>query len=167
VCNEDRLCGLDDHYAFSSLFKPVVSDMLLIAFCIPPQYDITHLLPVDTPLIRLQHDKSLAGYMQTCTLHLLHTILARIFVCRNDLLHLLRRDSEAGGGGPDTVALGVEDCGAVYVSRAYETAGMLVTLMAQRQGLDGVPLINVGCSLQVSWLICDIVNSDDMYLAKT
>jgi hypothetical protein len=108
--------------------------MLLITFRILPQYGITHLLSVDTPLIRLEHDKSLAGYMQTCTLDLLHAILARIFVRRNDLLHLLRGDGEAGGGSPDTVALRVEDCGAVYVSRAYETEDMLVTPLAQQEG---------------------------------
>jgi hypothetical protein len=51
--------------------------------------------------------------MQPCTLHLLHAILPRILIGSYDLLHFLRGDGEAGGGGPDGVAFGVEDGGVV------------------------------------------------------
>lgn len=69
--------------------------------------------------------------MQPGTLHLLHAVSSLVLVRRDDLLHLLRRDCEAGAGRPDAIAFGVEDRGAVDVAGAHEG------------------LIDVGCEGQV------------------
>ena len=63
--------------------------------------------------------------METGTLDLLDAVGARVLVGGDDLLHLLGRDGEALGGGPDAVALVVEDGGLVEVAGADE-AGLVV-----------------------------------------
>ncbi len=86
---------------------------------------MTYLLPVNTPIIRLQHHIPLSRNIQPAALHLLHALLPWVLVGGDDFLHLLRGDGEAGGGGPVAVAFGVEDGGAVEVAGADETAEVL------------------------------------------
>lgn len=80
----------------------------------------SHLLPINTPIIRLQHHKPLARDMQPGTLHLLDSIGALVLVRRDDLLHFLRLDGEARRRGPHAVAFVVEDGRFVDVAGADE-----------------------------------------------
>jgi len=80
-------------------------------------------------------------------LHLLHAVGALVLVGGHDLLHFLRRDGEARGGGPDGVAVGVEDGGLVDVVGA-DQAGEIKSLVSDPGKMalrgDGVPLVYVG-----------------------
>lgn len=84
---------------------------------------MTYLLPINTPLIRLDHHKPLPANVQPAALHLLDAIRAGVLVRAHDFLHFLRRDGEARGRGPDAVAFAVEDGGAVEVACADEAVG--------------------------------------------
>lgn len=100
-------------------------------------YDWTYLLPINTPIIRLQHHKPLAPNMQPIALHSLHPLrISFVFVRVDDFLHFLRCYVEGGGGGPDGCAFAVEDGGAVEVACADQAGkeGMLVGVV----GTDGV-----------------------------
>ena len=83
----------------------------------------SHLLPINTPIIRLQHHEPLARDVQAGTLHLLDAVGALVLVRGDDLLHFLGLDGEAGARGPDGVAFGVEDGGFVEVAGADEAGG--------------------------------------------
>ena len=133
VRDKDSLCGLDNDYAFSTLFARYVShDSPCIPSPTSPQrlpFDTTpqqhptlhtsesqptHLLSIHTPIIRLQHHEPLPRNVQPLALHLLHPLLvAGVLVRRDHGLHFRRRDVEGRGGGPDAVAGGGEDGGAV------------------------------------------------------
>lgn len=58
--------------------------------------------------------------MQACALHLFHAVFPRVFVCRDDGLHFLRRDGEVAARGPDAVAFAVENGGFVDIAGADE-----------------------------------------------
>lgn len=149
VCDENRLGRLDDDNALPTLTNkaPVSTALPTLA-----RREISHLLPVNTPLISLQHNKSLPSNMQPRALHLLDAILAGILVRVDDLLHFCRRDLEARAGGPDAVAVAVEDGGLVDVAGADEAVrggGERVRLRVRggwgsRRG--DVPVIDVCCA---------------------
>lgn len=86
-----------------------------------PPGKITHLLAVNTPVVRLDDDEALAGDVQAVALDLLD--VAGVLVGGDNLLHLSGRDGEAGAGRPDAVALVVEDGGLVDVAGADEAVG--------------------------------------------
>ena len=86
----------------------------------------TNLLPINTPLIRLQHDEPIARDMQARTLDLLDAVGTGVLVGGDDLLHFLGRDGEALRRGPDAVAFIVEDGGFVEVAGAYEAVFSLL-----------------------------------------
>ena len=119
MCDKDRLAGLHDHDAFPSLPNTLARTFIKPAppFTRPlnpfPSLRVSHLLPINTPIIRLEHHISLARNMQPRTLHLLHAIGPLILVRSHHFLHFLWRDGEAAAGCPDGVAFAVEDCGAV------------------------------------------------------
>lgn len=81
----------------------------------------THLLAINTPIIRLNDDEALARDVQPSALDLLH--IAGVLVRGDDLLHFGGRDGEASAGRPNAVALVVEDGGAVDVAGADEAVG--------------------------------------------
>ena len=55
----------------------------------------TYLLPIDTPLICLEHNIAISSNMHAVALNFLHTrIIALVVVCANNLLHLLRFELE-------------------------------------------------------------------------
>lgn len=133
VRDEDGLLRFDNDYAFPSLYILVSTGSLPH---IPPSPQpsppssmfVTHLLSVDTPIVRLQHDKPLTRHVQTRALHLLHAILSWVLVRGDNLLHLLRTDCEARGRRPDAVAFGVEDGRFVEVAGADKAVGKLVSV---------------------------------------
>jgi hypothetical protein len=79
---------------------------------------LTHLLAVNTPVIRLDDDEALAGDVQPGALDLLD--VGGVLVRGDDFLHFGGRDGEADAGRPDAVAGVVEDGGAVDVAGADE-----------------------------------------------
>ena len=81
----------------------------------------THLLAVNTPVVRLDDDEALAGDVQAGALDLLD--VGGVLVGGDNLLHFGGRDGEAGAGRPDAVAGVVEDSGAVDVAGADEAVG--------------------------------------------
>ena len=85
------------------------------------RYLCTHLLAVNTPVVRLDDDEALAGDVQAGALDLLD--VAGVLVGGDDFLHFGGRDGEAGAGRPDAVAGVVEDGGAVDVAGADEAVG--------------------------------------------
>jgi hypothetical protein len=106
VRDEDRLRGFNDYNAFPALCTQSAHranrinvplsllPVLAVPSFLPPRLHETHLLPVYTPLICLDHDKPLARNVQTRALDLLHAISARVLVGSDDCLHFLRRDCE-------------------------------------------------------------------------
>jgi hypothetical protein len=156
MCHEDRLAGLDDDYAFPSLHN-------ILALPHPSNYykppsthfvrGMSYLLPINTPIIRLEHHIPLTRDMQPRTLHLLHAIGTLVLIRGHYFLHFLRRDSEAGAGGPDGVAFAVEDCCAVDVARAYE-AGRSQSVGRDELGeIECVPGVYVGCE----WILVRVL----------
>lgn len=87
---------------------------------VPLSSECTHLLAVNTPLVRLDDDETLARNVQTGALDLLHAVGTGVLVGADNFLHFLGRDGEAGGRGPDAVAGIVEDGGLVEVASADE-----------------------------------------------
>jgi hypothetical protein len=83
---------------------------------------LTHLLAVNTPVIRLDDDEALAGDVQPGALDLLD--VGGVLVRGDDFLHFGGRDGEADAGRPDAVAGVVEDGGAVDVAGADEAGGV-------------------------------------------
>jgi hypothetical protein len=83
---------------------------------------LTHLLAVNTPVIRLDDDEALAGDVQPGALDLLD--VGGVLVRGDDFLHFGGRDGEAGASRPDAVASVVEDGGAVDVAGADEAGGV-------------------------------------------
>jgi hypothetical protein len=115
-------------------------------------YWISHLLPINTPIISLEHDEALAGDVQTRGLDLLDAVDAAVLVGVDDLLHFLRADGEAGGCGPDAVAVAVEDGCFVDVAGADQATrggGLECRVIAgfwagwEGEGEGEVPLVNI------------------------
>ena len=118
-----HLCSYFYHIQIrSNTPQPILQAELLHQKTRPPldAQPKTYLLPVNTPLIRLQHHEPLARDVQPGALDLLDAILARVPVRGDDLLHFLRGDGEAGRSGPYAVAFVVEDGGFVDVAGADE-----------------------------------------------
>lgn len=113
---------------------------------IPPEKIIaTHLLAVDTPVVRLDDDEALAGNVQAGALDLLD--VAGVLVGGDDLLHFGGGDGEAGAGRPDAVAFVVEDGGLVDVAGADEAVGVEVLVRdgwwgSLRRAGEGVYLVS-------------------------
>lgn len=78
--------------------------------------ELSHLLSVDTPVVRLQHNEALSRDVDSGALNLLDVGL--VLVGGDNLLHLLRGDGEAGRRCPDARAVGGEDGGFVDVACA-------------------------------------------------
>lgn len=148
--NQYRLRRFHDHHALSTLHKISALHHLSTAF--PSLRPCTaYLLPVNTPIVRLEHHKPLPRDVQPRGLHLLDALGAFVLVRRHHLLHLLRRDGEAAAGRPDAVALAVEDGRPVEVAGADEAVRCPSRLVAQlheitfRALLGGeIPLVHVG-----------------------
>lgn len=90
----------------------------------------SHLLSVDTPVVRLQHDEALACDVNAGTLDLLDVGL--VLIGGDNLLHLLRGDGEASRCCPDARAVGGEDGGLVDVACADQANEELVSRSESR-----------------------------------
>ena len=95
---------------------------------------VTHLLPVQTRLIRLDDDVLLARYVQPRALHLLR--LRVVLVRADDFLHFLGRDVEVRRGGPHGGAFTVEDGGLVDMAGADEARVAVSVLVGFGMGRD-------------------------------
>ena len=78
----------------------------------------THLLAVQTPVVRLDHNVALLADVEAGALALLDVAL--VFVRGNNCLDFRRVNGEARACGPDTVASTAEDGGLVDVSSGHE-----------------------------------------------
>ena len=110
---------------------PLPSPLLLILPTLYPPGRTTHLLAVDTPVVRLDDDEALAGDVQAVALDLLD--VAGVLVGGNNLLHLGGRHGEAGAGRPDAVALVVENGRLIDVAGADEAVGVEVLVRDGRR----------------------------------
>ena len=118
------LCFIPALLERAACFRHLFLRMRLPSLLLTPSASLahsTHLLAVNTPVIRLDDDEALAGDVQAGALDLLD--VAGVLVGGDDFLHFRGRDGEAGAGRPDTVAGVVEDGGAVDVAGADEAVG--------------------------------------------
>jgi hypothetical protein len=93
----------------------------------------THLLAVETPLVRLDHNVALLADVEAGALALLDVAL--VVVGGNNRLHFRGLDGEARACGPDAVASSAEDGGLVDVAGADEAVGEAVLVL--RCSVDG------------------------------
>ena len=93
----------------------------------------THLLAVQTPVVRLDHNVALLADVEAGALALLDVAL--VFVRGNNRLDFRGVDGEARACGPDAVASTAEDGGLVDVAGADEAVGEAVLVL--RCSVDG------------------------------
>jgi hypothetical protein len=133
----------------------------------------THLLAVETPLVRLDANVAVAGDVEAGALDLLDVGL--VVVCVDDGLDLGGGDGEARACGPDAVAGAAEDGGLVDVAGANEAIEDGVSVSRCSMGgvmeEEAVPRVNVCCepwlSATLLSLLVMMTGREMGYLAKT